>query len=104
MVVNLDPMQNKGTTHNELHKEESKSHSAHNKNYIYNLYIFCEKDHAKSLREATMFLGDHVYVRVADLDTNEKMFSADIYYHVNYFTNYIQKIKTANASSVVMNK
>ena len=51
-----------------------------------------------------MFLADHVYTRIADLDTNERMFSADIYYHVNCFTKYIQRFKTANAYSVPMNK
>ena len=45
-----------------------------------------------------MFLVDHVYTRFANLDTKEKMFSADIYYHVKYFTKYIQRFKTANAS------
>ena len=51
-----------------------------------------------------MFLADHVYTRIADLDTNERMFSADIYYHVNCFTKYIQRFKTANAYSVPMDK
>ena len=32
------------------------------------------------------------------------MFSADIFYHVNSFAKYIQRFKTANASSVLMNK
>ena len=51
-----------------------------------------------------MFLADHVYTCIADLDTNERTFSADIYYHVNCFAKYIQRFKTANASSVHLNK
>ena len=51
-----------------------------------------------------MFLADHVYIPIADLDTKERMFSADIYYHVKCFTKYIQRIKTANASLISMNK
>ena len=33
-----------------------------------------------------MFLTEHVYSRIADPDTNEVMFSADVYYHSNCFT------------------
>ena len=51
-----------------------------------------------------MFLADHVYIPIADLDTKERMFSADIYYHVKCFTKYIQRIKTANASLIPMDK
>ena len=51
-----------------------------------------------------MFLADHVYIPIADLDTKERMFSADIYYHVKCFTKYIQRIKTVNASLIPMNK
>ena len=67
-------------------------------------YRICEKGRVKSLVEATMFLADHVYIPIADLDTKERMFSADIYYHVKCFTKYIQRIKTANASLISMNK
>ena len=73
-------------------------------NGISRKYRICEKGRARSLREAAMFLTDHVYTRIADLDTNERVFSADIYYHVNCFTKYIQRFKTANTSSVPMNK
>lgn len=51
-----------------------------------------------------MFLTDHVYTSLADLDTNERMFSADIYYHVICFTKCIQRFKATNTSSVPMNK
>ena len=51
-----------------------------------------------------MFLTDHVYTRLADLDTNERIFSADIYYHVICFTKCIQRFKATNTSSVPMNK
>ena len=56
------------------------------------------------LREAAMLLADRVYLWRAELDTNKKMFSADIYYDFNCFTNYIQRFKTANMSSVPMSK
>lgn len=45
-----------------------------------------------------MFHAGHVYTCIADLDTNKLTFSADIYYHVNCFTKYLQRFKTANAS------
>ena len=51
-----------------------------------------------------MFHAGHVYTCIADLDTNKWTFSADIYYHVNCFTKYLQRFKTANASWVHMNK
>ena len=58
-------------------------------------YRICENGRAKSLQEATMFHADHVYTRIAGLDTNKRMFSADIHYHINCFTKYIQRFKTA---------
>ena len=73
-------------------------------NGISRKYRICEKGRAESLREAAMFLADHVYTRIADLNTDERMFSADIYYHVNCFAKYIQRFKIANAPSVLKSK
>ena len=73
-------------------------------NDISRKYRICEKGRAESLREAAMFLADHVYTRIPDLNTDERMFSADIYCHVNCFTKYIQRFKIANATSVPKSK
>ena len=73
-------------------------------NGISRIYRICGKGCAKSLRENAMFLAEHVYTRFADLDTNQRMFTSDIYYHVNCFTKYMQRFKTANTPSVPMNK
>ena len=67
-------------------------------NRISRKYRICEKGRAKNVQEATIFLADHIYTRIADLNTNERMFKADIYYHVTCFTKYIQRFKTTNAS------
>ena len=64
----------------------------------------CKDGRAKCLREAAMLLADHVYLRIAELDTNKGIFSADIDYDFNCFTNYIQRFKTANTSSAPVNK
>ena len=40
---------------------------------------------AQSLREAAKLLGDEVHTSIFDLDSNERMFSTDIYYHQKYF-------------------
>ena len=73
-------------------------------NGISRKYRIYEKSRAESLREAAMFLADYVYTRIADLNTDERMFSADIYYHVNCFAKYIQRFKIANAPSVPKSK
>ena len=62
-------------------------------NGIFRKYRIFEKGCAKSIREVAMFLADHVYTSIAN-----------IYYHVNCFSKYIQRFKTANASSVPMKK
>ena len=47
------------------------------------MYRISEKGRAQSLREAAKFLGDEVYTRISDLDSDKRIFSADIYYPKN---------------------
>ena len=48
-------------------------------------------DRANSLRKAANILLDDVYTRICDLETNERMFGADLYYHNSCFPSYIGK-------------
>ena len=73
-------------------------------NVISKKFKICEKNRAKNLWEAAKFLEDNVYTRVADLNTDERMLSADIYYHSNCLTKYIQKFNSAKSSSLPKNE
>ena len=73
-------------------------------NGISKKFKICEKNRAKNLREAAKFLEDNVYTRIADLNTDERMLSADIYYHSNCLTKYIQKFNSAKSSSLPKNE
>ena len=42
-------------------------------------------------------MKDDVYARIADLDTNERIFAADLYYHNACFPSYIEKANRVNA-------
>ena len=60
-------------------------------------YRISKKGRAQSLREAAKFLGDEVYTRISDLDSDERMFSADIYYHQKCFAQYLQNYQLLKA-------
>ena len=68
------------------------------------MFKICEKNRAKNLREAAKFLEDNVYTRIADLNADERTLSADIYYHSNCLTKYIQKFNSAKSSSLPKNE
>ena len=53
-------------------------------------YRINEKGRAQSLRDTAKFLRDEVYTRISDLDSDEHMFSADIYYRQKCFAQYLQ--------------
>ena len=72
-------------------------------NGITKKFEICEKNRAKNLREAAKFLEDNVYTRIADLNTDKRMLSADIYYHSDCLTKYIQKFNSAKSSSLPKN-
>ena len=57
-------------------------------------YRISEGDRASRLINAAAFLKDNVYTRTADLDTIERILSADLYYHNSCFNAYERKVYT----------
>ena len=58
-----------------------------------------EGPQTEKLMEAATFLMDDVYTRICDLDDPNSIFAADLFYHGNYFPDYIFKYKTAKKES-----
>ena len=51
-------------------------------------YRVSEKCRAENLIEAAFFLQDNVYTKISDLDTSQKVFGADVFYHDNCLKQY----------------
>ena len=54
-------------------------------------YRISERGRAENFLEAALLLKDDVYIRIADLDTIEKIFGADLYYHGKCLNKYLKK-------------
>jgi hypothetical protein len=59
----------------------------------------CESNRAEVFREAALFQLDEVYTRICDLDSDSRIFGADLYYHSSCFSSYILKYKRATNPS-----
>ena len=60
-------------------------------NNVKTKYRLSEGPRATNIRNSANILKDDVYARIADLDTNERIFAADLYYHNGCFPSYIEK-------------
>lgn len=63
-------------------------------------YRISESNRAISFLEAANFFQDDVFSRVCDLQDEHAVFGADLYYHKQCMTNYLQRFQLLNQSAV----